>query len=185
LLKKEIKLRGPFLSLSEFFNRQLSSDPELARAGAVESALINIANGEGATNPYEIITSDFVDIASTIDANGEALVAQTFPQAAEGFTAYGFPGWARQADVLRPVSGILTARDDTFTIRAYGAKVDKQENVISQAWCEAVIQRKAEYVDSADEKDKLPNEAFTSEINETLGRRYEIIKFRWLNPDEV
>ncbi|MGJ8652752.1 MAG: hypothetical protein ACSHX8_05725 [Opitutaceae bacterium] len=187
----EIEKRGPFLSLSEFFNRQLSDDVDLAHAGAVESALLNLSETVGSQNPYTEIKASFTESdVSTNDLLGNSL-DYPFPEAAEGNPAYGFPGWTRQADVLRPISGILSARDDTFTIRAYGDVRNPITNeVISRSWCEAVVQRKADYVDSStatgDEKYTLPAKSeLNSNLNERFGRRFEVIDFRWLNADEV
>ncbi|BDS05910.1 hypothetical protein NT6N_09500 [Oceaniferula spumae] len=186
----EVKKRGPFLSLSEFFNRQLSSDKELALAGAVETALMRLSSTSGSENPYQDIQGNFTDAASSSDLLGQPLT-YPFPEAAEGNPAYGFPGWARQADVLRPISGILTARDDTFTIRAYGDVRDPNtDEIIASAWCEAVVQRKADYIDSSgtdgDDKYTLPSDStLRSEANKRFGRAFEIIQFRWLHPDEV
>ncbi|MGJ8641915.1 MAG: hypothetical protein ACSHX9_00790 [Luteolibacter sp.] len=185
----EIKERGPFLSLSEFFNRQLSGDVELAKAGAVESALHRLSEGGSAENPYADLQSDFGDQPSTTNVRGGALT-WPFPEAAEGNMAYGFPGWTRQADVLRSVSGVLSARDDTFTIRAYGDARDNRGDILSRAWCEVVVQRTAEYVDdseeSGDDKYTLPGaDTLQSEANKLFGRRFKIVQFRWLNPDEV
>ncbi|MDP0492416.1 MAG: hypothetical protein Q7Q71_15315 [Verrucomicrobiota bacterium JB023] len=187
----EIQERGPFLSLSEFFNRQLSDDPSLARAGAVESALSRLARGAGGGgNPYSDLVKIFSDEASSTDMQGNTL-SYPFPEAAEGNPAYGFPGWTRQADVLRPISGVLSARDDTFIIRAYGDVRDPRTNrIINQAWCEATVQRTADYVDSSetsgDDKYVLPSEdTLRSEANQRFGRRFKMIRFRWLSPDEV
>jgi len=115
-------------------------------------------------------------------------VIYPFQEAAEGHLAYGFPGWIRQADVLRPIAPILTARDDTFTIRAYGESKDPLTGKTSAgAWCEAVLQRRADYVDSTnDAAIILPSETtLTSEINKRFGRRFVIVSFRWLSADEV
>ncbi|MFC7338717.1 hypothetical protein ACFQY0_16095 [Haloferula chungangensis] len=186
----EIKERGPFLSLSEFFNRQLSNDIELARAGAVESALLRLSEGSSSENPYSELQANFSSQASSTDVIGSSL-DYPFPEAAKGNMAYGFPGWTRQADVLRSISGVLSARDDTFTIRAYGdAREPGSNKIISRAWCEAVVQRKAEYVDSSsnggDDKYTLPSEStLNSSANQRFGRVFEIVSFRWLHPDEV
>ncbi|MBK1825515.1 hypothetical protein [Haloferula rosea] len=186
----EIKKRGPFLSLSEFYNRQLSNDTELAKAGAVESALQRLSEGPSSENPYAELQSSFSSAPSSTDVIGGRLT-YPFPEAAEGNPAYGFPGWTRQADILRPLSGILSARDDTFTIRAYGDARDPATNkVVSRAWCEAVVQRKADYVDSSaetgDEKYVLPSETtLNSKANQRFGRGFEIIHFRWLSPEEI
>ncbi|MDB9741672.1 hypothetical protein OAB00_02335 [Akkermansiaceae bacterium] len=184
----EIKQRGPFLSLSEFFNRQLqTTDPDLAKAGAVESALQTLASNSGAAdNPFHDIQTEYGDSASTMYPDNATALTYPFPEASTGNPAYGYPGWTRQADVLRPIAGILTARDDTFTIRAYGSSKDTSGAVIAEAWCEAVVQRRAEYIDSVDDKYTLPSDTtLTSESNKIFGRRYHVIQFRWLNKDEV
>ncbi|MGZ0708857.1 hypothetical protein ACWPKO_11030 [Coraliomargarita sp. W4R53] len=178
---EQVKLRGPFLSLSEFVNRQLvSGDVDLARAGAIETALIKLSEMSGAANPYADIQSSFVDV--------NLLGNPAFKEAGEGNVAYGFPGWVRQADVLRPIAPVLSARDDTFVIRAYGERKDPITGEISaRAWCEAVVQRRADYVDAAaDDATILPSGAtLSSEANQRFGRRFSIVSFRWLSPDEV
>jgi len=181
---EQVKARGPFLSLSEFMNRRLSSDRSLARVGAVEAALNELASrGAVGENPFADIQSYFSETV-TLPLG----VTYPFVEAAEGNIAYGFPGWMRQADVLRPIAPILSARDDTFVIRAYGESKDPLTGKAQAgAWCEAVLQRRADYVDAInDEAIILPSEAtLTSEINKRFGRRFVILSFRWLSKDEV
>ena len=56
----------------------------------------------------------------------------------------------------------------------------------SRAWCEAVVQRKADYVDPADASTVLPSsDTLSSSANANFGRRFEIISFRWLAPEEI
>jgi hypothetical protein len=180
---QQIKARGPFLSLSEFMNRRLSSDRSLARGGAVEAALRKLATRGASENPFADIQSYFSETVTVPSG-----VTYAFKEAAEGNLAYGFPGWIRQADVLRPIAPILSARDDTFVIRAYGESKDPLTGKAqASAWCEAVLQRKADYIDSTnDQAIVLPGEAtLTSEINKRFGRRFVIVSFRWLSADEV
>ena len=106
-----------------------------------------------------------------------------FAKAAEGSSAYGTPGWIRQADILRPIAPILTVRDDTFTIRAYGDSLDKNGKVVAQAWCEAIVKRTREFCDQSDAADSI--DPPTNPRNITFGRKFELISFRWLNSDEV
>ncbi|WPJ97178.1 hypothetical protein SH580_05580 [Coraliomargarita algicola] len=197
---KQVKLRGPFLSLSEFINRQLSEDDDLALAGAVESALMALADyGVGnSKNPYSEILSVFPvdEMESYIDQDGvevqypKYLARQfsdhesyyEFPKAAEGHVAYGTPGWTRQADILRPIAPVLSVRDDSFTVRSYGATKDLRGNVVAEAWCEAIVKRTAEYVDPSNEKDDFVD---LSDANEAFGRKFEIVAFRWLTEDEL
>jgi hypothetical protein len=175
----QVRARGPFLSLSEFVNRQLSSG-DLALAGAVQTALNEIAEG-GTGNPFSTIQGMSND-APAMPANA-AEAEYRFPAAAAGESAYGLPGWTRQADVLRPLAPILSVRDDTFTIRAHGDARDKDGKILSRATCEAVIRRTRDYVDPVDDAGiaTVP----TSQINKAFGRRFEIVSFRWLNPSEI
>ncbi len=171
----QIRARGPFLSLAEFINRQLSSG-DLALAGTIQTALDQLAKGTS-NNPYSALQAFAKEIEIPPGAEYQ------FPAAATGKSTFGLPGWTRQADVLRPLAPILSARDDTFTIRAYGDSRDASGNIRARAVCEAVVRRTRNMVDPADAPDAttLP----TSTINRTFGRRYETISFRWLNPDEI
>jgi hypothetical protein len=181
----QVKERGPFLSLSEFMNRQLNLDKSgssLALAGAVEAALVVLSTQGFATNPFSDLQATFPDVV-----NVPTEVSHTFPEAAAGNRAYGFPGWIRQADILRPLASVLSARDDTFVIRAYGeSKNPITGETLWSAWCEAVVQRRADYVDPDDDVKVLPSAATLDSVsNERFGRRFEMVSFRWLSADEV
>jgi hypothetical protein len=91
----------------------------------------------------------------------------------------GIPGTIMQADVLAPFANEMTARGDTFRIRAYGAALDANQRVTAEAWCEVVVQRIASYVDSADAAE-LPFASLTRPINRLFGRRFQILSFQWL-----
>ncbi|GAA5482187.1 hypothetical protein [Haloferula sargassicola] len=174
---EQVRERGPFLSLSEFINRQLSSG-ELALAGAVQTAL----NQLGTDGPYTELSR--LSRNAGIDQLPRAsLAGYEFPEASVGESATGLPGWTRQADILRPLAPILSARDDTFTVRAYGDARDAKGGVLATATCEAVVRRMPDFVDPADEADitDLPEE----EANRTFGRRFEVVSFRWLSPREI
>ncbi len=175
----QVRARGPFLSLSEFINRQLSSG-DLALAGAVQAALNKLAE-RGSTNPYTAI-EQLSNNASAAPARA-AEAEYKFPAAAVGESAYGLPGWTRQADVLRPIAPILSARDDTFTIRAHGEARDKDGRITSKAVCEAVVRRTRNYVDPADAADLATPPA--APLNKTFGRRFEVASFRWLSAPEI
>ena len=177
----QVRARGPFLSLAEFVNRQLASG-DLALAGAVQAALNEVA--KGGSNPY-------AEIEAVLTSSGKATAtppkaadaAYRHPAAAVGWNAYGLPGWTRQADILRPLAPILSARDDTFVIRAHGDARDDKGNIVSRAVCEAVVRRTRDYVDASDAADLATPPK--SAINKTFGRRFEMVSFRWLNPSEI
>ncbi|MGJ8723367.1 MAG: pilus assembly PilX family protein [Roseibacillus sp.] len=182
----QVKERGPFLSLSEFVNRRLTTEEDanpLGLAGAIETALVRLSDRPEEENPFNDLQEFF-----TARVNETVAVDRPFNEAAQGYRAYGFPGWARQADILRPLAPILSVRDDTFVIRAYGESRDSSTGtVMAQAWCEAVVQRRADYLDpNADEATVLPSEeTLNSKVNQRFGRRFSMVSFRWLAPGEV
>jgi hypothetical protein len=178
----EVRARGPFLSLAEFVNRQLSSG-DLALAGAVQSALNTLAK-TSTTNPFAVIEAvSGPDARATSSPPLAEFAEYRFPAAAEGYSAYGLPGWTRQADILRPLAPVLSARDDTFTIRAHGDARDATGQIVSRAVCEAVVRRTRDYVDPADAADLAGFP--TSAVNKSFGRRFVILSFRWLAPSEI
>jgi hypothetical protein len=181
----QIRLRGPFLSLSEFVNRQLSTNKDLALAGAVQSALNALGEDPMAKlrAPANSLSDKTMSQSDPRFKNMLAGVNYQFAEAAEGGSAHGAPAWIRQADILRPIAPILSVRDDTFTIRAYGDSLDQSGKVVAKAWCEAVIKRTREFSDRADLADSI--EPPTNGLNATFGRRYDIVSFRWLSPNEV
>jgi hypothetical protein len=181
---EQVRLRGPFLSLSEFVNRQLSSNNELSLAGAVQTAINNLENDpiKELRDPANKLSDTTMHETNPNDPKLDG-VSYEFTEAAKGDSAHGVPGWIRQADILRPIAPVLSARDDTFTIRAYGDARDSEGNIVARAWCEASVQRSRDFIDSADQSDSV--DPPTSAVNQTYGRKYVIKSFRWLNTDEV
>jgi hypothetical protein len=162
-LVEEIRKRGPFQSLSEFINRRPESG-ELGRSGALQAALDRTSiNGASA------------DTSSNVDGSG-----LPNPEAGKGNTADGAPGILTQADLLTPISPTLVARGDTFRVRAYGEAGPGNGNKVV-AWCEAIVQRVPQYIDSADKPWDEPK----ADINLRFGRRFEVVSFRWLSPTEI
>jgi hypothetical protein len=177
----QVRARGPFLSLSEFVNRQLTNDNNLALAGAIQTAL-NALTADANLNPFETMQNESVASVANPFAPGPK-TGYVFPEAAVGHNTYGLPGWTRQADILRPLAPILSARDDTFTIRAYGDARSPDGKVIAKAWCEATIRRTRDFIDPADAAEITTQPL--SPANQRYGRKFQIISFRWLNANEV
>jgi hypothetical protein len=93
--------------------------------------------------------------------------------------------WLTPADVLTSLAPVLFARSDTFRIRSYGDATNPfTREVESVAWCEAVVQRLPAYFDSSEPATTLPSE-LSSARNRQLGRRYQIVSFRWLNRSDL
>lgn len=168
---KEVRKRGPFLSLADFVNRRIGKDKDLARAGAIQSALDSAD------------TQINKSYNTTRAVPGSTSSRFAFPEAEKGPMAFGSPGVVKQADILTPIAPVLSARSDSFIVRAYGESVDGNGKVLARAWCEATVERSCSFVDQAD----APEKAYTSinNINKFYGRRFNIVSFRWLNPSEV
>ncbi len=174
----QVKLRGPFLSVAEFVNRQLgsASSQELAFSGAIQAAIdatdINTGVSVAAEAGYEI------------DKSAASGLNFGTPTALAGESTQGAPGYLMQSDILAVLGNTVTVRSDTFTIRAYGEAVGKDGKITARSYCEAVVQRLPEYVDSLDTAD-TDVASLTSNANQLFGRRFEIVSFRWLSPSEI
>ena len=180
---KQIKIRGPFLSLAEFFNREISARRPYNEKGAVQLAIdksrINYESDERSVD----IAHKNRFFSNPPDKSWLAGTDFDSIEVFQGDSNEGLPGYINQSSLLRPLAPILSARSDTFTIRAYGDVV-KDNKVVAKAWCEAVVQRKIDYVKSSEKL--LPWESSNSnQLAENLGRKFEIVGFRWLNENEV
>ncbi len=180
---REVRKRGPFLSLSEFINRRLDSNNAdgTSLKGALQAALDY--DGSDNAGPEVTINKNFRDATRTLDSEVDG-IGFAFQDAAKGPAAYGSSAYVDQADVLRQFAGQLTPRGDTFVIRTYGDSLDAQGNVVARAWCEAVVQRTPEYVDRTDDNHVKSSE-LQSAANKRFGRSFQIVSFRWLNASEV
>jgi len=96
--------------------------------------------------------------------------------------------WLSQAAVLNTLAPLLAVRSDTFTIRVAAEALNPTldagdpERVAARAWCEAVVQRLPAYVDASEDAMDWPASAVE---NQQLGRRFRIVAFRWLGPDDI
>jgi len=157
---KEIRQRGPFLSLAEFINRRLEQTGELGKSGAIQAAI-----DAGKLNDQAKQSAFSTD---KYPADSQSNIIKD--------TGVGIPGYLTQADVLQPLAPVITCRSDTFTVRGYGEAKDAAGKVIARTWCEAVVQRMPNFVDPTNPADTAV--ASLSPVNQTFGRRFEIISFR-------
>lgn len=181
----QVKARGPFLSLGQFFNREVSDRAAYNQSGAVQAAIdeaeINTVAEEDALN--DALTTRFDSNDMDDESISRANLAN--PEALEGDRNEGLPGYVTQAELLKPITPVLTARSETFIVRAYG-DVRDANGIVAKAWCEAVVQRKPDYVGSSDDTGPAPWETPEADsIAEKFGRQFEIVSFRWLNENEV
>ena len=126
----------------------------------------------------------------TGSANPSALNGMVTPAARSGyssktgFSGDGAPSMLTQGDVLMALAPVITVRGDTFRIRAYGESKNPEGEIVAKAWCEAIVQRVPDYLDTSDAPEVKP-ENLQSLANERFGRRFNITSFRWLSPEEV
>ena len=170
-LVREIRKRGPFLSLADFINRRPGSDPELSASGAVQSAL---------DSPQAGINNAYNQGDRAVPS--EVAARFPFPEAEAGAAAYGASGIIKQADILTPIAPILAVRSDSFLIRAYGESF-VNGRVAASAWCEAVVERQPMFI--SPENTSTSTAEKLNDTNRRFGRRFEVISFRWLNPKEI
>ena len=192
---KQVRLRGPFLSMSEFVNRRIGADSELTRRGALQNAI------DDSKLNSDRLTEAFFKGQSPVEAghvSDENLYGFKTPSAATGNPAAGAPGWLSQADILKILEPAATVRSDTFVIRTCGEATDGAGNVVARAYAEAVVQRIPEYVNPSDPAAaKVPNpnapavapDPLTPPLNAAeniiFGRRFEMINFKWLSANEI
>ena len=182
---REVKERGPFLNLSDFVNRRLATN-ESGVAGALQAAIDWDEKHGRVPNPTDVesINGRFKATGDRIETADISAFAYENPGAATGSRWAGIPGYVIQGDLLTPLAPVLAPRSDTFRIRAYGETRFPQTGVIdTRAWCEAIVQRIPEYMDPQD----LPETATAGlrALNKKLGRRFQIVHFRWLTSEEI
>lgn len=170
----EVKARGPFLNMADFVNRRPNSSDATHRAlGALQAAIDKSGVNNRFTEAGRDLTKDDVPMM----AGKDTLASEPAP--ARGVGAAGF---LSQGALLTAFGSQITVRGDTFVIRTYGDSRDAAGNIQAKAWCEAVVQRHPEYVNTANQPEAsgslLPE-------NTTFGRKFGIVSFRWLSQDEI
>ena len=180
----QVKARGPFMSFSDFVNRRIGANTDLRTYhGAIQEAIEQAGINGNQSTGIRASTSDIIPNYSSYGifpyANGTYLGSRN--------NATGVPREVNQANILLPLAPRLSARSDTFRIRAYGEVRDSNDNIIAKATCEAIVQRLPEYLDPNtnepwDDDSETPT---LNAINQTYGRKFEIQSFRWLDQSEV
>lgn len=182
---EQVKLRGPFLSLSDFVNRRLSSREASSQGdaylmgplqAAIESAGLNLSFSDR----WRISNSDAGGQTYDHPDNIQEPI-RISQELKPDSKAWGAPGYLTQADILQVIGSTISARSDTFLIRSYGDAKDASGRVTAKAWCEAVVQRMPEPI-AADETGLNPN---PDEPDGRFGRKFRVKSFRWLSENEV
>jgi Arc/MetJ-type ribon-helix-helix transcriptional regulator len=178
---EEVRKRGPFLSMSEFVNRQIRASSGQPMAGALQTAI----DEARINDPF--LAGSAIPVRDTDVADGD-IYGFPNPKASLGNPAAGAPGWLNQGDLMRVLEPGATVRGDTFVIRTCGEAFDVDGKVVARAYAEAVVQRVPEYINSADRPSTNvwdPSATAAAEDNKRFGRRLNIVSFRWLSPQEI
>ncbi len=181
---EQIRLRGPFLSMSEFVNRQIGAESALTRSGALVEAIAQAKTNDSVFKE----TSGYIPIAAA-DISNTTLYNYKTPTASVGNPAAGAPGWISQGDLMRIIEPTATVRSDTFVVRTCGQAEDSSGKVTARAYLEAVVQRIPEYVVSDAGVNRPSANAYTDATvaseNKFFGRRMKVVSFRWLSSTEI
>jgi hypothetical protein len=203
---EQVRLRGPFVSLSDFINRRLvdTSTNDRGIRGTLQAAIDRHTTSSASTPAVNDASSGTFWNDASVNDSVENVIKATDKQshfinnhswgnlgaATNGVSnraAYA-PKYLTQADILSSIGPSISARSDTFLIRAYGDVLNPVTSTTSspvvngRAWCEAIVQRMPEYVDTATNAWDAPA---TGSLNAIFGRRFKIISFRWLSPSEI
>ena len=174
---EQVKQRGPFMNLADLINRRVGSGDD-ANLGAIQEAIeqagVNADTSSGIGAAASAFVPNYEQFYIFDNQYAKSLGNRT--------NATGVPLEVNQANILLPIAPKLSARSDSFTIRAYGEAVSAKGKVY-KAVCEARVQRLPEFVDPANEPWAELDEL--SELNQQLGRRMQVLSFRWLAPDEI
>lgn len=185
----EVKTRGPFLSLADFLNRRLGPNTSsLNRCGTLQAAIdktspdINVA----AKNAGVAVNASVPTENPTPYPRAPNLILDNMKDASGNTwnTALGVPGYLMQQDIVQAIAPAIAARSDTFVIRTYGeVRNPTTGNVESRAWIEAVVQRTPDLFDTS----QTPETSLSvmNATNQNFGRRFQVVSFRWLHPNEI
>ena len=106
-------------------------------------------------------------LGNGLSANGPFATVDSFASGALLSAALAASGsGVTPAQFIAGIGGLLTIRSDTFRIRAYGDAINLADTmkVEASAYCEAIVQRTPDPV---------------------VGRKFVIVGFRWLGPDDI
>lgn len=185
----QVRHRGPFLSVADFVNRRLGAESDQrSQMGTIDAAIAATSTiNEDLTDSVGEEVSGAIE--NHITDNDFGMIKNE--AAISGHTTKGVPAYLTQADILQQIGSRISARSDTFVIRAYGEVVHPITGKVSaSSLCEAVVQRIPDYVDNSQEPYFDSNSATVgpdglSSINERFGRQFKIIQLSWLDPNGV
>jgi len=206
---REVKQRGPFISLADFVNRRLvdppkksGSETEHTRTGlkgtlqaAIDKTDINAKHlttlqipkteyDMGGPDKQVNYGTDYPELTIPVKNGNSKFGPKPDHNHWADSKLVGVPSFLTQADLLQKFGSVLSARSDTFVIRTYGESLDSNGKVLASAWCEAIVQRTVTPL-VADAEGLDPEKDLSTNPQSAFGRKFEIITFRWLNRNEI
>ncbi len=194
---EQVKARGPFISMADFVNRRLArADDDSSKMGALQAAIEAAGLNDEIRKLERLQTSK--DLSNDANRADVRFDVDRQPES----KAWGTPAYLTQGDLLEPLAPFLTARGDTFLIRAYGEASDGEGGKV-RVCLEAVVQRTHEYLQplSGEGDQRVGNSPLDarwvkhpktgelidgglSELNKKFGRRFRVVRQRWLHDEE-
>lgn len=178
ITKRGIRDKAPPLTIGEFVNRRLGPASDVhSLAGILQTAI----DKSGLNNASHAKDSKTINVSNLKPSRKVGAVTL---EAMNGYTGEGAPSMITQGDLMESLASVATVRGDTFKIRAYGQVTSSKGVVEARAWCEAVVQRVPEFIDPTDAPETAVA-SLTRTANKSFGRRFQIVSFRWLKPEEA
>jgi len=113
---------------------------------------------------------------NSVDPNGESYDDAVFTNR----MPKNSPSFVSQADLLQLMAPFISARSDTFIIRAYG-NIRDGTTIMAEQYCEAIIQRTTEPLTFRDRSSPtFIEEDYRSPPN-SLGRRFKLLSLKWVD----
>jgi Tfp pilus assembly protein PilX len=177
----------PYLSLADFVNRELTGT-DTGRSGILQAAIDRADLNANIKSGNSDIPEASLDDAGT----GRFPFPENILQAdgSDSSASMSAPTYLMQADILQAIGSFISVRSDTFRIRSYGESLNPLTNeVVSQVWLEAIVQRLPEPVESisgstSDNADYWSTDLANGDPS-PRGRRFKVISIRQLSKDEV
>jgi hypothetical protein len=175
-LVKQVKQRGPFLSLADFVNRDLSSGTE-GLMGPLQQAI----NDAGLNDAYA--QGQPVNKGGAVPTPGQHDIFLD-PEAGTGNSYGAGPGYLLQGDILNSLGPFVSVKSNTFVIRTCGESIDPMSGQTSRVYLEAVLQQVPDFVDSSDEAETALDQ-LSSVANQQFGRKFKLVQVRRLDPEQI
>lgn len=156
----------------------LDADKVTALATAITTA---IKTRHAASGPYRTLA----EFLSPVTAGGTSLLEEAIVTAGINDSVAEFSSqFLTQGDIMTALAPVLFPRSDTFVIRTYGEAVNPTTAASEgKAWCEAIVQRTPDYFDPTQDATVVPPDLNLA--NQTYGRRFKVVSFRWLTRSDL